>query len=280
MRAVLVSILDLPHGLHLDVPGSVYYERVDGIANVSVLKEVSRSLLHARAWFDAKLEEEESPALAFGKAFHAAILEPEVFAATYVVVPSFGDCRKKENKAMRDAWRAENAGKLELDQDDMRRILGMQKAVHAHPIAGPLVLGAATEATLRWRDEATGIECKARVDALAKSPRVAVDIKTTEDASPRGFERSVASYGYHRQAAFYEEGFRAIGERVEDFVFVAVEKRAPYAVGVYVLDDDAKTRGRRRFREELELLESAYESGRWPGYEEDIGTISLPPWAG
>lgn len=273
------SILTLAHGIREDVPGEVYYERIDGIANVSVLKEVSRSLAHARAWFDAADEGDDSPALAFGKAFHAAILEPLVFESTYVVVPSFGDCRKKENKALRDAWRAENAGKSEISQEDMQRIHAMRAAVMAHPIAGELLQGAATEVTMRWRDAATGLECKARVDALSRSPRLAIDLKTTEDASKRGFERSVSSYGYHRQAAFYEAGFAALGAPVEDFVFVAVEKAFPHVVGVYVLDDEAKGRGRTRFREELALLSEAYDTGIWPGYSQDIETISLPPWA-
>jgi len=63
------------------------------------------------------------------------------------------------------------------------------------------------------------------------------------------------------------------------FVFIAVEKTAPYAVGVYCLDPASVAMGRERNLRNLDLLESCQSSGHWPAYSSEIETISLPAWA-
>lgn len=82
-------------------------------------------------------------------------------------------------------------------------------------------------------DPATGELCRCRPDwAHPTGDRgvILVDVKTCGDASPREFGRQVARKGYHRQAAFYSDGYEiASGKRVLGFVFVAVESTWPFA---------------------------------------------------
>jgi hypothetical protein len=285
-----LRIADLPHGLHLGIRAEVYYERALGVANASGLKMIATSTLaHFKAFMDGEQEdeaeedgeEEENAALAFGTAFHCAVLEPAVFESSYVVEPKFGDCRKKENKAARDAWRAENGSKKQLSQASMRKILRMAASIRNHPVAGPLLERAHHEATLRWRDEMSGLECKARVDSVVEfgDKLLALDLKTTNDASPAGFAKSLANYGYAAQDAFYTDGFEAIGRPLHLFLFVAVEKTAPYLCAVYQVDGPSRAKGRATNREALRAYRDALEEDRWPGYSEDIETISLPKWA-
>jgi hypothetical protein len=273
------SILDLPHGLHFDVPPEVYYEKILGVANASALKSLSRTPAHYRAWFDDG--DQDSEALAFGRAFHLAILEPAAFDAEYTLEPVFGDCRKKENKANRDAWRAENTGKKLLSQNDFASIRGMARALQAHPESAGLIARARTEVTLRWRDAATGIECKGRADGLVETDeiRVCFDLKTTDDASPSAFARSCATYRYHVQQAFYVGGFLAIGRPLDAFLFVAVEKAPPFAVAVYQLSERAEKRGRELVARDLQRLSDACERDAWPAYPDHITELELPAWA-
>jgi hypothetical protein len=63
------------------------------------------------------------------------------------------------------------------------------------------------------------------------------------------------------------------------FVFIAVEKTAPYAVGVYCLDAASIAVGRERNMKHLDLFEACHTSGKWPAYSSEIETISLPAWA-
>jgi len=263
------------------VPDGVYHERVIGVASKSCLDMVRRAPAVYRAWVAGELDDGTGAppeALAFGRACHCAILEPERFATEYVVAPDFGDCRYKAAKAERDAWRAAHAGRTPLLEADARAFSRMVAAVTRHPIAGPLLRGGRAELTARWRDPATGLECKARGDYYRADLATLVDVKTTSDAGAESFRRSLASYAYHRQHSFYADGFAEAGAPVENFVFVAIEKRPPHLLAVYSLDEDGVERGRASIRRDLETLADCIERDTWPGLPEHIQILTLPPW--
>ena len=70
----------------------------------------------------------------------------------------------------------------------------------------------------------------------ANNSVVLVDYKTTSDCSVRGFTNSVRRYSYDLQAAWYKRGFEAAGFQVHDFVFVAQEKKVPFANKVFKMN--------------------------------------------
>jgi exodeoxyribonuclease VIII len=232
-----------------------------------------------QCWLEGQRQGEESDALAFGAAYHCALLEPAVYAETYVVQPSFGDCRKKENKAARDAWRAENKGKKPVELADARRIEAMAKALREHPRAGKLLVGGDPELTLLWNDAETGVRCRARADYYLPKLDVVVDVKTTADASEPAFSRDVFRYRYHWQHALYRGGFAACGEKPEHFVFIAQEKEPPYAIGIYQLDDAGVSAGHRRVRDLLMTMGECIATDKWDAYDTRIQTLSTPTWA-
>lgn len=264
--------------MHPEISDVTYHERVPGLASQSALSLVARSPAHYKAWLDGA-NREETPALAFGSASHCALLEPTRFARSYVVKPSFGDKRKKDNKAAHDAWCAENAGAKLLEQEDVDAIAGMSAAIKNHPLAARIMAGGEPELTLRWRDEATGLECKGRADYYVRQHKMAVDVKTTTDASPAAFAKSVANFGYHVQDAFYRDGFAALGEPLEFFIFVVVEKTAPFSVALYQLDAVAVERGQERAQRHMRTLAECVRADAYPGYATEIQTLELPRWA-
>ncbi len=71
---------------------------------------------------------------------------------------------------------------------------------------------------------------------------------------------------------------RATGKRPEQFLFLCVEKRAPYAVAVYAADAEMIQIGAEAAARDLEVLATCKAAGAWPGYSDQIETISLPPW--
>lgn len=275
----MTSILDLPHGLHENVPNGVYHQRHRGLVSKSALDVVHANLSKYDAWISGSLKEEQSEALDFGGLFHCALLEPDRFGATYIVEPDFGDCRKKENKAARDAWRDENEGRTPIAAHHDEAIRGMVKAIHAHPIAGRAVRDGVSELTLRWKDADTGLECKSRADYYVKSRRMVVDVKTAVDASERAFTKSVANYRYHVQDALYRAGFAACGEPIQHFMFVVVEKAPPFDIATYVLDMDAIQAGHNAASRDMAKLATALQNNEWPGYPVGIVKLELPPWA-
>jgi hypothetical protein len=272
------TILELPPGLHAGVPEDVYHQRVLGVASKHALDLVLRAPAVYRAWIDGLLDDADRPALAFGRALHCAVLEPERFDREYAVEPPWGDCRKTANRERRDGWRAEHAGKTFLPADDGARIRSMRTAVREHP-AGPFFVEGVPEVTLRWEDEDTGLVCKARADWWDRRTRRAIDVKTTDDARPFAFARAIEVFGYHVQDGFYTEGFEALGEPIHSFLFVVVEKAPPFLVRCYELDAEDVRAGRAKAREGLRTLADCIAHDDWPGYPEDIQTISRPRWA-
>ena len=271
------ELLALPVGLHTDVREAVYHARVLGMASKSALDFLRHSAAHYRAWVAGEIERKSTKALHLGKAVHAAVLEPERFARQYVIAPDFGDCRRRENKLARDAWRAEHRGSIILDSETGIAELGMVRSLAAHPAVTALVEGAQTEVTARWEDGE--IPCKGRADIDNIELELLADVKSTEDARADAFSRSVWNYGYHRQDDWYRRGWRALGRPIAAFVFIVVEKSAPYAVALYELDDAARLRGRQENDSLLARLAYHVEHDEWPGFSESIEPLSLPRWA-
>jgi exodeoxyribonuclease VIII len=268
----------LTYGLHHDVPAQRYHRRTLGHVSKSGLDQFHRSPLHYQAWVNGELDR-DTPALSFGRAFHCSVLEPDRFATEYAVTPDFGDCRFKEAKAARDAWRNANEGAEHLDPEDAANIDGMRSAVMRHPLAGRMIRDGMAEVTLCWQDQDTGLTCKSRADYYVKKLAMVLDLKSTDDASPAAFARSIYKYRYHVQDALYRSGFAAVDEPIQHFVLIAVEKTKPYAVGTYALDADAIGRGYSSARRDIDGLAECVRANRWPGYPETIQQIELPPWA-
>lgn len=268
-------IQGIPYGLTRNVPPSVYHARHIGTASKSLLDQMDKSPAHGLEWYHGA--DESTPALEFGSAAHCAILEPERFEIEYAVRPDFGDGRTKVAKEARAAWELENGGKTALSHTSLEHITGMSASVNAHPVAGKLFHGGDAELTIAWMDPDSGVDCKGRLDYYRSG--VVVDLKTTLDASPRGFARSAAEYRYHVQAAMYLQGLQACGEQPKGFIFVAVEKLPPYAVGVYELREEDLQKGYDAVARNLATLSQCLRSGEWPAYSEHIEQLQLPAWA-
>ena len=285
-----MSLLDYPDGVHLNVPAATYHERTMGLVSSSSISQLGpRTPAHYHRWVTASEPDEETPALTFGRAWHCATLEPEVFGKSYAVQPDFGDCRanpktgttKEEgakNKAARDAWRMQHAGREFLAHDDYQTIVGMAATVRSHPLASKMLHGGVAEATVLWTDPETQLRCRVRPDYWVKQRGLVVDIKSTMDASEYGFTKSVFQYGYHRQHALYRTGLAAIGAPARHFVFVVVEKFPPYAVATYTLDEEAVAIALDELRSSMRLLRDCMQLNMWPGYPVAIRQLKTPQW--
>lgn len=231
-----------------------------------------------------------------GNAVHTAILEPHKFDRRFVVMPE--NAPKKPTSAQINAknpsadtvtaieWYARfheaNKGKSILSAEDYRDVRGMQDAVFKHPAAMALLVtdDIIAEETIEFDEPHTGEPCKLRRDAFNKRYGLTLDLKTTENASPSEFARSVNSYRYHVQDAFYTDGHLAkFGENTNGFVFIAVEKKAPYAVAVYQLTNRAVQLGRELYIRDINTYQECRRTGIWRGYSDEVEPLDLPQWA-
>lgn len=123
---------------------------------------------------------------------------------------------------------------------------------------------------------------KAQLDKLLTigGRQVIVDIKTTSDASPRGFALSVAKYGYHIQQEWYRAVHRAAfapGDAA--FVFLALQTTPPYRVEVYELDPRWGEVARDRISEAAPRFAACVADGVWgTAASGQVVTLAMPDW--
>lgn len=249
------------------------YRAIEAV-NWSTLKEIRRSPAHYKHALAAPRE--DTPDMRFGRAVHAAILEPQRYPLDFLVWPG-----TRRGKAWEE-FEASNAGREILTIDEAERVEAIAASVRAHPAAAVILDGASTEYVVRWTDPETGIACKSRLDVCRPSDGAISDLKTCQDASEESFSRSIVSYGYHAQIAFYALGLSALyGEPIHPhrLTLIAIEKRAPYAVAVYQLDAAALAAGMAIARSALRLLAECRAADRWPGYGDEPIPVALPSWA-
>ena len=209
----------------------------------------------------------QTAAMKLGSLTHCAVLEPDQLASRYGIAP---DRRTNAGKAA--VAEMEAAGIEAVTAPEMEQAMAMAASVRSHQAAAALLRDGKAEQSFWFDDIATGLRCKCRPDWYTGS--TIVDLKTTVDASPKGFAKSVAQWRYHVQQSHYLAGTFA-----ERFVFIAVEKFYPYAVGVYELDADAVQLGDYERRNNLQTIADCRAISEWPGYGNTVQLLSLPKWA-
>ncbi|NUR82198.1 MAG: hypothetical protein HOQ21_17440, partial [Dermatophilaceae bacterium] len=179
-------------------------------------------------------------------------------------------------------WAAEREaeGRIVVSAKDVRRAIGVAKAVHAHPLAGAILSEGRPEVTLRWDDPETGVPCRGRVDWLRAN--AIVDVKTVGryGGSELGtFGRQAASLDYPMSAANYVAGVAALTGQTLPFITIAVEVDAPHFITVSQYDEADLLAGHERMREAIAEYARRTESGQWVDPPQ-IETVPSPAWYG
>jgi hypothetical protein len=215
-----------------------------------------------------------------GTALHTHVLELSRWDEEIAVAPGDINRRTKEGREQWAAFEANAKRKTVITADDAEVVMAMGRSIMRHPGAVMLLgLQGKAETTHMWTDATYGLECKCRPDWLTDDGSIVVDLKTTRDASPRGFGRSIADYRYHVQAGWYMNGLEAAsGKRPDQFIFICVETTAPYAVAVYAADAQMIERGYQQAMDDLGKLAVCKAANSWPSYSDQIEPISLPAW--
>ncbi|HET7624385.1 MAG TPA: PD-(D/E)XK nuclease-like domain-containing protein [Verrucomicrobiae bacterium] len=261
-------------GIFHNLPARQYHA-APGVSN-SMLKRLARSPAHLQTYLEQPPE--QTPAMLFGQIVHQLLLEPDK-PWFWAVRPPGLDGRSKEGKE----WKARVGEKPVLEHAQWINVEGAVHSVRSHPTA-MLALGSGKSEVSVFRKFTLGhsVLRKARIDFI-NDGNALVDIKTTDDARPDAFARTLFNLRYHVQAAYYLDIWNdslSPGETPkESFVFIAVEKEPPYAIGVYDLSRAAINAGRQEYIRLLQLYMECEAQGEWPAYNPDVREINLPAWA-
>jgi exodeoxyribonuclease VIII len=275
------------------------------LANPRMSSGKLRDLLKSPATYEyrQRFPLKQTAAMRLGTMIHSAVLEQDVFNASYVVLPE-PEFKTKSGEPAKNPWATSegkkfyadfvlaNPGKQIIENEEMATINGVVKALHAQERIANLLFGGAAEHSVYFTDPDTGMECKARPDFITEKTDpetgevfgVVVDLKTTADASFRGFQRSVAKYQYHVQAAFYVHALEQIfhGKKLQ-CVWLAAETKPPYHCALYHVNESDLGTGHAAFRHALDLALRCSGKGIYPGLQWDwlkneyvIETMTLP----
>ena len=248
----------------------------------SGLDLIAKSPLHYWARFldPNRVWPEPTPAMRLGTAVHTHVLELSKWDEQIAVAPEDINRRTKIGREQWEAFEQASARKTVISASDHEKVMAMGRSVLGHRSAAALLAAdGQPEDTFMWTDETYGLQCKCRPDYMHSDGSTIVDLKTTRDASPRGFRHSVIQYRYHVQAAWYLHGVeQATGRRPERFIFVAVESTAPYACGVYEASAEMIEAGMIQAREDLGKLAVCKAADHWPSYSDEVQMMTLPPW--
>jgi hypothetical protein len=264
--------------------------------------EMQNSPLAFKMSMEGKLRKESS-GFALGSALDDLVtgsMTPEQWEAAYPVAKSCeatlasGDrkgqpCGCETKNRYGDQWLCGKHGKGEptqtakLTTSDIVACHGMLTALKAADTRLLLDGMKASQLTVLWNDEETGLPCKARLDGVSvcqlpgmEGPgSIRWDLKTTAENTVHGWERASNGYGYWLQDAHYTAGAAAIAksqskEPIEIPFMFAVAQSQPENTGehvAFVWEYDQATREKARTERSylMHMVKHHIEQDYWPG---------------
>jgi hypothetical protein len=220
-------------------------------------------------------ERKETEAFQMGSAIHCAILEPEAFESRYVRGPD----DRRGNKWTDACAAAAHYGTTCLVSKDYDEALLYREAAHLHPIVRKLTTNAKVETAAFAIDDETGEIIKCKPDVFNEGLNIIADLKSSVSASREDFAKSITNYGYHVQEAMYSDVWtQAGGTALDGFVFIVIEKSAPFLVAVYEIEPRLVEDGFGIYRSALRKFHECNLANSWPGYSNSVERIDAPEW--
>ena len=251
--------------------GFTDYQAIDclNFSTAKNIKKCARSLNHAG-------DMEATTAMVLGTAVHTAILEPIAFKKWYKRAPENARRGSKAWKEVADKFPRSTI----LRWNEYQEVIAMRDSLSENADAVSILEGGYTEASITWTDEKSGLDLKCRIDKclMTDDDALIVDLKTTQDASPRAMAYRMVTepYYYLLQMAWYQRGFEAVFEVKPRVAIVAIEKSAGYPTAVYDIADADMELANQDVDIMLEKVVKARKEGGAGHYPRTF--LELPDW--
>lgn len=213
-----------------------------------------------------------------GSALHCLALEgEEQLLKDFVVKPEGLSLTTKEGKE----WKAQAGKKTVLSQEAWQNVYGMTESLRKLEWFNPTQddYRKYNELSIYW--EADGLDCKCRLDrlVLTDDQAIVLDLKTTDSVDPKAFlKKVIGDFNYLFQSAWYTEAATAAFHRPASFVFIGVERAAPYLTRVFEVSSEMMAEGLRQTAKARELLVDCTRTKHWASPEITHEVLELPPW--
>lgn len=250
-----------------DMTNEVYHNE-SGISSSAVKTVYKKSLKH---WKGQKIV--QTAAFAMGNAVHADLLEPQ----RNLVVKGPKTKASAAFKKMKEELTEDQVLLTEVEYNVAKCIVkgALDNPVCAAALQHPDRIN---ECSIFIKDPKSGLLLKTRPDLLIESEHTVYDVKTTTDASPRGFASECNKYAYLIQSAVYVYICRLVGFDVDRFAFIACEKTAPFVSHMHMVSPDALEWATAQMHKTLAVIAEAEAKQDFGTGWGPISILEKPKW--
>ena len=254
------------------------YRKAEGQSQ-SHLKAILKSPAHTVSAGKHRLI--PSPAMIMGTAVHCLALEGQkTFDEQFCQRPPGLKFTTKEGKD----WREANSKKTILTNEGRDRqwdsVIGMSKALQTLEWFNPEQKDYRkfNEVSIYWTEN--DIKCKARLDRVIpmENEVLVLDLKTTDSISTAKFQSKLVDLGYDFQAAWYSHAAELVYGKPARFIFVAIERTAPYTMDFFEVPRFMLKNACSRTDKALGILKTCLERDEWPTRQPTLKVLDYPKW--
>lgn len=265
----------------LDIDPDAYH-LLPGLSATTAKTLIARSPLHAwhaHPYFGAANDNAPTKPMDQGTACHTFLLGK----GKRIACLPFDDWRTKAARETRAKTR--KAGMVPMLHEDYTAASILADGIKARlKTDHDLELDGTSEQAMEWHEDSSAgpVLCRGMMDHVWIDRGLILDLKMVDDASIAAIERTCETFGYGIQASAYRRGlgqcFPDLMGRVK-FLFLFVERDAPYASNLVEPDGVFAELGERRWLRAVERWGRALKEKQWPAYGSRINRITAPPWA-
>ena len=250
-----------------DMSNEVYHSE-SGISSSAVKTVYKKSLKH---WKGQKIV--QSAAFAMGNAVHSYLLEPH----RNLVLKGPKTKASAAFKEMKDKLTDDQVLLTEVEYNVANCIVkgALENPICAAALQHPDRIN---ECSIFIKDPVSGLLLKTKPDLLIESEQTVYDVKTTQDASPRGFFSECQKFSYLIQAAVYLYICRLVGLDVNKFAFIACEKSAPYVSHMHLVSPAALEWATVEMHKTLAVIAEAEAKQDFGTGWGDVSLLEKPKW--
>jgi len=255
-------------GVITNMSNEVYHD-TSGISSSAAKAVYKKTLAH---WKGEK-RNPNNPAFAMGTSVHALLLEPE----RDLVIKGPKTKASAAFKEMKEELAEDQVLLTEVEYHVANRIakgaLGNPTCAKAlkHP-------DRVNEISIFQKDPISQLMLKTRPDLMIESENTVYDVKTTQDASPRGFSSECSKYSYFLQGAFYVYVCKLAGFDISEFSFIACEKSAPYVSHMHVMGPEVMEWATVQLHKTLAVIAQAQDAEEYGTGWGDYSILEKPKW--
>ncbi len=207
--------------------------------------------------------------------------KPELIERLTKVNP---DVRKKIWACIEEDFRREvTDDHIVVTATQSEHLVGMIGSIQEHLNAGKLLTGGDSEIHTYFYDKEFEVVWYGVLDYMKtkKSDQSLwiTELKTTRNASDKGFSDEIWKWGYFMQSWLYPRMVRGITDGDIKFCQLAIENKGFYGIGLFEPDDESDGTAAWLIPRLLQRKKDCEASGRWPVYKETIRKLGIPNYA-